>query len=67
MTNVMAYAYKLKAGDEFSFVSPTTMEEKKVKISGIIMNDSQKLIVCGLDKARELLGCRTEHITDFYL
>lgn len=29
---------------------------KKVKISGIIMNDSQKLIVCGLDKARELLG-----------
>ena len=32
------------------------MEEKKVKISGIIMNDSQKLIVCGLDKARELLG-----------
>ena len=56
VTNVMAYAYKLKAGDEFSFVSPTTMEEKKVKISGIIMNDSQKLIVCGLDKARELLG-----------
>ena len=56
MTNVMAYAYKLKAGDEFSFVNPTTMEEKKIKISGIIMNDSQKLIVCGLDKARELLG-----------
>lgn len=56
VTNVMAYAYKLKAGDEFSFVNPTTMEEKKVKISGIIMNDSQKLIVCGLDKARELLG-----------
>ena len=56
VTNVMAYAYKLKAGDEFSFVNPTTMEEKKIKISGIIMNDSQKLIVCGLDKARELLG-----------
>lgn len=56
VTNVMVYAYKLKAGDEFSFVNPTTMEEKKIKISGIIMNDSQKLIVCGLDKARELLG-----------
>ena len=52
VTNVMAYAYKLEAGDEFTFVNPITMEEKKVTISGIIMNDSQKLIVCGLDKTR---------------
>ena len=51
MTNVMAYAYNLKAGDEFTFVNPVTMEEKR-----IIMNDSQKLIVCSQDKARELLG-----------
>lgn len=32
------------------------MEEKKVTISGIIMNDSQKMIVCSQDNARKLLG-----------
>lgn len=56
VTNVMAYAYKLEAGDEFTFVNPVTMEEKKVTISGIIMNDSQKMIVCSQDNARKLLG-----------
>ena len=56
VTNVMAYAYKLEAGDEFTFVNPVTMVEKKVTISGIIMNDSQKMIVCSQDNARKLLG-----------
>ena len=56
VTNVMAYAYKLEAGDGFTFVNPITMEEKKVTISGIIMNDSQKMIVCSQDNARKLLG-----------
>ena len=56
VTNVMAYAYKLEVGDEFTFVNPVTMEEKKVTISGIIMNDSQKMIVCSQDNARKLLG-----------
>lgn len=55
VTNVMAYAYKLEAGDEFTFVNPITMEEKKVTISGIIMNDSQKLLVCSQNNARKLL------------
>ena len=32
------------------------MEEKKVTISGIIMNDSQKMLVCSQDNARKLLG-----------
>lgn len=56
VTNVMAYAYKLKAGDEFSFVNPTTMEEKKVTIKGIIKNDSQKMLICSQENARKLLG-----------
>lgn len=28
---VMAYSYGCKAGDDFTFVNPTTMEEKTVK------------------------------------
>lgn len=31
VTNVMAYAYKLEVGDEFTFVNPVTMEEKKLQ------------------------------------
>ena len=50
VTNVMAYAYKLEVGDEFTFVNPVTMEEKKVT-----MNDSQKLLVCSQNNERKLL------------
>lgn len=56
ITNVMAYSYDLKAGDTFDFVNPVTMEEKNVKISGVIANNSQSLLVCGADHARDLLG-----------
>lgn len=56
ISNVMAYSYGLKEGDDFTFVNPTTMEEKTVRIEGIISNNSQKLLICNMEKARELLG-----------
>ncbi len=60
ISNVMAYSYGVKAGDDFTFVNPSTMEEKTVKIEGVISNNSQKLIVCNMDKARELLGWKDD-------
>ena len=56
ISNVMAYSYGIKAGDDFTFVNPTTMEEKTVKIEGIISNNTQKLLISNMDDARELLG-----------
>lgn len=43
-------------GYKVRVANPVTMEEKKVTISGIIMNDSQKMLVCSQDNARKLLG-----------
>ena len=60
ISNVMAYSYGVKAGDDLTFVNPSTMEEKTVKIEGVISNNSQKLIVCNMDKARELLGWKDD-------
>lgn len=60
ITNVMAYSYGCKAGDDFTFVNPTTMEEKTVKVAGVISNNSQKFIVCSQENARELLGWKAD-------
>ena len=56
VSNVMAYAYNIKAGDTFKFKNKITMQEYSVKIKGIISNDSQKLLVGGSDSIREMLG-----------
>lgn len=56
ITNIMAYAYNLKVGDKFTFVNPMTMEEKSVKIKGIISNDSQKLVIGGREAVWEMAG-----------
>lgn len=56
ITNIMAYAYNLKAGDKFTFVNPMTMEEKSVKIKGIISNDSQKLVIGSREAVWEMAG-----------
>ncbi|WP_455720117.1 ABC transporter permease [Agathobacter sp.] len=56
ITNIMAYAYNLKAGDKFTFVNPTTMEEKSIKIKGIISNDSQKLVIGSREAVWEMAG-----------
>ena len=56
ISNVMAYAYNIKAGDTFKFKNKITMQEYSVKIKGIISNDSQKLLVGGSDSIREMLG-----------
>ena len=56
ITNIMAYAYNLKVGDKFTFVNPMTMEEKSVKIKGIISNDSQKLVIGSREAVWEMAG-----------
>lgn len=56
ITNIMAYAYNLKAGDKFTFVNPMTMEEKSIKIKGIISNDSQKLVIGSREAVWEMAG-----------
>ncbi len=56
ITNIMAYAYNLKVGDKFTFVNPMTMEEKTVKIKGIISNDSQKLVIGSREAVWEMAG-----------
>ena len=56
ITNIMAYAYNLKVGDKFTFVNPMTMEEKSVKIKGIISNDSQKLVIGSRKAVWEMAG-----------
>ena len=56
ITNIMAYAYNLKVGDKFTFVNPMTMEEKSVKIKGIILNDSQKLVIGSREAVWEMAG-----------
>ena len=56
ITNIMAYAYNLKTGDEFTFVNPMTMEEKSIKIKGIISNDSQKLVIGSRKAVCEMAG-----------
>lgn len=56
ITNIMAYAYHLKAGDKFTFVNPMTMEEKSIKIKGIISNDSQKLVIGSREAVWEMAG-----------
>lgn len=60
ISNVMAYAYKIKAGDTVKFKNPYTMEEYSVVIEGIIDNDSQKLILGRNDKVREIMGIEDE-------
>ena len=42
VSNVMAYAYNIKAGDTFKFKNKITMQEYSVKIKGIISNDYRK-------------------------
>ena len=56
----MAYSYGCKAGDDVTFVNPTTMGEKTVKVAGVISNNSQKFIVCSQENARELLGWKAD-------
>lgn len=56
ITNVMAYSYGLGKGDTFTFINPTTLEEKSIVINGVITNDSQKFLIGNSDDARELLG-----------
>ena len=56
ITNIMAYADNLKVGDTFTFVNPMTMEEKSVKIKGIISNDSQKLVLGSREAVWEMAG-----------
>lgn len=56
ISNVMAYAYKIKSVDMVKLKNPYAMEEYSVVIEGIIDNDSQKLILGRNDKVREIMG-----------
>lgn len=56
ISEVMAYAYNLKKGDTIEFIDGISLDKHSVVIDGIITNNSQKLLVCGIDDAREIMG-----------
>lgn len=56
MSSLCAAIFGLEEGDEFTFVSIASLEEKTVRINGIIKNGYQNYIVSSREKAAEIAG-----------
>lgn len=60
ITNLLAYICGIEAGDTFTFVNRTTLEEYEVPIAGIIDTDMQKYLIGSREAAGEILGVDAE-------
>ena len=56
ITSLMSMIYDWQAGDKITLYNPLSLEEKEIKIKGIIKNDMQKAIITSIDKAADISG-----------
>lgn len=56
ITSLMSMIYDWQAGDKITLYNPLSLEEKEIKIKGIIKNDIQKAIITSIDKAADISG-----------
>ncbi len=56
ITSLISMIYDWQAGDKITLYNPLSLEEKEVKIKGIIKNDMQKAIITSIDKAADISG-----------
>lgn len=56
ITSLMYMIYDWQAGDKITLYNPLSLEEKEIKIKGIIKNDMQKAIITSIDKAADISG-----------
>lgn len=56
ITSLMSMIYNWQAGDKITLYNPLSLEEKEIKIKGIIKNDMQKAIITSIDKAADISG-----------
>lgn len=56
ITSLMSMIYDWQAGDKITLYNPLSLEEKEIKIKGIVKNDMQKAIITSIDKAADISG-----------
>lgn len=56
ITSLMSMIYDWQAGDKIMLYNPLSLEEKEIKIKGIVKNDMQKAIITSIDKAADISG-----------
>lgn len=56
ITSLMSMIYDWQAGDKIMLYNPLSLEEKEIKIKGVIKNDMQKAIITSIDKAADISG-----------
>lgn len=56
ISNLLAYICNIEAGDTFTFVNRTTLEEYEISIAGIIETDMQKYLISSREAVSEVIG-----------